>query len=114
MSTIKVSGTAVVVGVGAERGLGAALCRRFAAEGYHVKPFSAALLSIALWVLALCQVHRQYRWRAIVWVLSPANLYRKEPFYGSFFQRRLFVGCPPCLRASAPSPDVFRLKHGNI
>ena len=30
------SGTAVVVGVGAKRGLGAALCRRFAAEGYHV------------------------------------------------------------------------------
>ncbi len=28
--------TAVVVGVGAERGLGAALCRRFAAEHYHV------------------------------------------------------------------------------
>jgi NAD(P)-dependent dehydrogenase (short-subunit alcohol dehydrogenase family) len=28
--------TSVVVGVGAERGLGAALCRRFAAEGYHV------------------------------------------------------------------------------
>jgi len=28
--------TAVVVGVGAERGLGAATCRRFAAEGYHV------------------------------------------------------------------------------
>jgi NAD(P)-dependent dehydrogenase (short-subunit alcohol dehydrogenase family) len=28
--------TAVVVGVGAERGLGSALCRRFAAEGYHV------------------------------------------------------------------------------
>lgn len=28
--------TAAVVGVGAERGLGAALCRRFAAEGYHV------------------------------------------------------------------------------
>jgi NAD(P)-dependent dehydrogenase (short-subunit alcohol dehydrogenase family) len=28
--------TAVVCGVGAERGLGAALCRRFAAEGYHV------------------------------------------------------------------------------
>src|ERR1700735_3965716 len=27
--------TAVVVGVGAEQGLGAALCRRFAAEGYH-------------------------------------------------------------------------------
>ena len=31
-----VQGTAVVAGVGAERGLGAALCRRFAAEGYHV------------------------------------------------------------------------------
>jgi NAD(P)-dependent dehydrogenase (short-subunit alcohol dehydrogenase family) len=28
--------TAVVVGVGAGRGLGAALCRRFAAAGYHV------------------------------------------------------------------------------
>lgn len=28
--------TAVVVGVGAELGLGAALCTRFAAEGYHV------------------------------------------------------------------------------
>jgi len=28
--------TAIVVGVGAERGLGAALCRRFAREGYHV------------------------------------------------------------------------------
>jgi NAD(P)-dependent dehydrogenase (short-subunit alcohol dehydrogenase family) len=29
-------GTAIVVGVGAERGLGAALCRRFAEGGYHV------------------------------------------------------------------------------
>lgn len=28
--------TAVVVGVGAERGVGAAVCRRFAKEGYHV------------------------------------------------------------------------------
>jgi NAD(P)-dependent dehydrogenase (short-subunit alcohol dehydrogenase family) len=28
--------TAIVAGVGAEQGLGAALCRRFAAEGYHV------------------------------------------------------------------------------
>jgi NAD(P)-dependent dehydrogenase (short-subunit alcohol dehydrogenase family) len=28
--------TAVVIGVGAERGLGAALCRRFASGGYHV------------------------------------------------------------------------------
>jgi NAD(P)-dependent dehydrogenase (short-subunit alcohol dehydrogenase family) len=28
--------TAIVVGVGAERGLGAALCRRFAAGGHHV------------------------------------------------------------------------------
>ena len=27
---------AIVFGVGAERGLGAALCRRFAAEGHHV------------------------------------------------------------------------------
>src|SRR5277367_4418766 len=28
--------TAIVVGVGAEQGLGAALCRRFAAGGHHV------------------------------------------------------------------------------
>ena len=28
--------TAVVVGVGAEQGVGAAVCRRFAKEGYHV------------------------------------------------------------------------------
>ena len=28
--------TAVVIGVGAEQGLGAALCRRFAAGGYHI------------------------------------------------------------------------------
>lgn len=28
--------TGVIVGVGAERGLGAALCRRFTAEGYHL------------------------------------------------------------------------------
>jgi NAD(P)-dependent dehydrogenase (short-subunit alcohol dehydrogenase family) len=28
--------TAVVAGVGAERGIGGALCKRFAAEGYHV------------------------------------------------------------------------------
>ena len=28
--------TAIVVGVGAEQGLGAALCRRFAQENYHV------------------------------------------------------------------------------
>ena len=34
--SVAITATAVVVGVGAERGLGAALCRRFAAEGYHV------------------------------------------------------------------------------
>ena len=28
--------TAVVVGVGAEQGVGGAVCRRFASEGYHV------------------------------------------------------------------------------
>ena len=28
--------SAIVVGVGAGQGLGAALCRRFAAQGYHV------------------------------------------------------------------------------
>jgi NADP-dependent 3-hydroxy acid dehydrogenase YdfG len=28
--------SAIVVGVGAEQGLGAALCRRFATQGYHV------------------------------------------------------------------------------
>jgi NAD(P)-dependent dehydrogenase (short-subunit alcohol dehydrogenase family) len=28
--------SAIVIGVGVERGLGAAVCRRFAAQGYHV------------------------------------------------------------------------------
>jgi NAD(P)-dependent dehydrogenase (short-subunit alcohol dehydrogenase family) len=32
------SGTAIVIGVGAPAGLGAALCRRFAREGLHVLP----------------------------------------------------------------------------
>ena len=36
MSAIRTGGTAVVAGVGAERGLGAELCRSFAAKGYHV------------------------------------------------------------------------------
>ena len=36
MSAIRTGGTAVVAGVGAERGLGAALCRSFAAKGFHV------------------------------------------------------------------------------
>jgi NAD(P)-dependent dehydrogenase (short-subunit alcohol dehydrogenase family) len=36
MNAIRTGGTAVVAGVGTERGLGAALCRRFAAEGHHV------------------------------------------------------------------------------
>ena len=30
------------------------------------------------------------------------------------FSRRMFWAWPPCLRASAPSVDGFRLKHGNI
>ena len=36
MNAIRTGGTAVVAGVGAERGLGAELCRSFAAKGYHV------------------------------------------------------------------------------
>ena len=36
MTNSSTAGTAVVVGVGAEAGLGAALCRRFAREGLHV------------------------------------------------------------------------------
>ena len=35
-SSIMSKPTAVVVGVGAEQGVGAAVCRRFAREGYHV------------------------------------------------------------------------------
>jgi hypothetical protein len=31
---------------------------------------------------------------------SATNRYRKTPFNGSFFWLCLFVGCPPCLRAS--------------
>jgi len=47
MSAIRTGGTAVVAGVGAERGLGAALCRRFAAEGYHVVVAGRTLGKIA-------------------------------------------------------------------
>ncbi|PWT91798.1 MAG: glucose 1-dehydrogenase [Proteobacteria bacterium] len=39
--------TGVVVGVGAERGLGAALCRRFAGEGYHVLVAGRTLEKVA-------------------------------------------------------------------
>ncbi len=40
--------TAVVVGVGAEQGLGAALCRRFAAGGYHVLAAGRTEAKVAL------------------------------------------------------------------
>jgi NAD(P)-dependent dehydrogenase (short-subunit alcohol dehydrogenase family) len=36
MEIVTTKSTAIVVGVGAEQGLGAALCRRFAQDGYHV------------------------------------------------------------------------------
>ncbi|PZM16044.1 SDR family NAD(P)-dependent oxidoreductase [Rhizobium tubonense] len=39
--------SAIVVGVGAEQGLGGALCRRFAAEGYHVIVAGRTLAKIA-------------------------------------------------------------------
>lgn len=39
--------SAIVVGVGAEQGLGGALCRRFAAEGYHVVVAGRTLAKIA-------------------------------------------------------------------
>ena len=47
MSATGAKSTAVVVGVGAKRGLGAALCRRFAAEGYHVVVAGRTLEKIA-------------------------------------------------------------------
>ena len=58
MSAIKVSGTAVVVGVGAERGLGAALCRRFAAEGYHVLVVGRTPEKIAQVAKTICATGR--------------------------------------------------------
>ncbi|MDE1994919.1 MAG: SDR family NAD(P)-dependent oxidoreductase [Rhizobiaceae bacterium] len=39
--------SAIVVGVGAEEGLGAALCRRFAAEGYHAIAVGRTLEKVA-------------------------------------------------------------------
>ena len=39
--------SAIVVGVGAEQGLGAALCRRFAAEGYHVMVVGRTMAKVA-------------------------------------------------------------------
>jgi NAD(P)-dependent dehydrogenase (short-subunit alcohol dehydrogenase family) len=45
--------TAVVVGAGAERGLGAGLCRRFAAEGYHVLAVGRSAENLARIVRAI-------------------------------------------------------------
>ncbi len=47
--------TAVVVGVGAGRGLGAALCRRFAAEGYRVLVAGRTPEKIARVARAICE-----------------------------------------------------------
>jgi NAD(P)-dependent dehydrogenase (short-subunit alcohol dehydrogenase family) len=47
--------TAVVVGVGAERGLGAALCRRFAAENYHLLVAGRTHEKIERVVQTICQ-----------------------------------------------------------
>jgi NAD(P)-dependent dehydrogenase (short-subunit alcohol dehydrogenase family) len=62
---------AIVVGVGAERGLGGALCRRFAAEGHHVlvagrpdvinERGEDGLLGIEAIAEAYWQLHRQAR-----------------------------------------------------
>jgi NAD(P)-dependent dehydrogenase (short-subunit alcohol dehydrogenase family) len=54
MSAISARSTAVVVGVGAERGLGAALCRRFAAEGYHALVAGRSLEKIAQVAKTIC------------------------------------------------------------
>jgi NAD(P)-dependent dehydrogenase (short-subunit alcohol dehydrogenase family) len=47
--------TGVVVGIGAERGLGAALCRRFATEGYHVLAAGRTPEKIAQVVRTICE-----------------------------------------------------------
>jgi NAD(P)-dependent dehydrogenase (short-subunit alcohol dehydrogenase family) len=47
--------TGVVVGIGAERGLGAALCRRFATEGYHVLVAGRTPEKIAQVVRTICE-----------------------------------------------------------
>ena len=47
--------TGIVVGVGAERGLGAALCRRFAVEGYHVLVAGRTPEKIAQVASTICQ-----------------------------------------------------------
>jgi NAD(P)-dependent dehydrogenase (short-subunit alcohol dehydrogenase family) len=48
--------TGVVIGVGAERGLGAALCRRFAAEGNHVLVAGRTPKKIAQVVRSICDI----------------------------------------------------------
>ena len=47
--------TGIVVGVGVERGLGAALCRRFAVEGYHVLVAGRTPEKIAQVASTICQ-----------------------------------------------------------
>ena len=53
--------TAVVVGVGAERGLGAALCRRFAQGGHHVLVAGRTAAKINKVAENYWHIHRQPR-----------------------------------------------------
>jgi NAD(P)-dependent dehydrogenase (short-subunit alcohol dehydrogenase family) len=47
--------TGVVIGVGAERGLGAALCRRFAEEGYHILVAGRTIEKVAQVARTVCE-----------------------------------------------------------
>ena len=55
MSAIRTGGTAVVAGVGAERGLGAELWRSFAAKGYHVLVAGRTPEKIAQMAETICE-----------------------------------------------------------
>ena len=46
--------------------------------------------------------------------VSATNRQRRTPFNRSFFLAAHVLGWPPCLRASAPSSDGFRLKCANL
>ena len=77
--------SAVVVGVGAERGVGAAVCRRFAAEGFHVLVAGRTPAKIEQVVRTHRRRRRQRRGRR-------RSTRRAKPMWSRLFDRAMAPG----------------------